>query len=215
MKILKHLVLLLFLPISLIGQRDLNIGITGSSGMCFLSEKSNYSAKYTWDANYNAGVDFSFSLSKRSDGSIGLYFSKMGYKVDYNFTFIQPDDPAIPRNSDISATYLDIPVKFNFSFIKSRKWESYLSFGLIYTRLIDSDDVTVYEDNSVRNSDYLNDFTWIAGVGLGVKYNLNKKISLKLEPQFRKYKDPLDDLMYEKPWAINANLGVVYKLTRK
>jgi len=96
-------------------------------------------SKYTNNSSYRAGIEIAFPLRNRSSLAAGAYYSTIGYYVAYKFKFHQSGDPFIPRNSDITVNYLEIPLTYSFDIIAKPKLEIYSSLGIVYSMLTSSD----------------------------------------------------------------------------
>lgn len=218
MKTVRTILFITLLPMGLLGQdKKLTIDITGSPSFYKIKSEKGFNYEYTSRLGSISGLNFSFCFSKRSTVAVGLYYLTLGYKIDYNYTFIQQGDPAIPRERTVSAKYLDIPVKYNFKMIANPKLELYLSGGIVYSVLIASDDKTTFENNSTVSSvdKDLNSSLLNLQVGVGLQYNLTERVGVKLEPHYRLFAKGIDKIMYQHPTSIDGTVGVVFTLWKK
>lgn len=216
MKVIITLTLLLSLTEESFSQnKNMELGLSIAPSFYQLKPQNGFEHVYNSDVNFLAGIDISFPVFKKSNLLTGVYYSNLKYNIDYKFTFEDPGDPFIPRYGDIAASYLEIPLIYILKFTSSGKFIPYSSLGLISSILISSDDKTTFEDNSIRSSGYLTSFLASLQLGIGLKYKLNDKWQLKLEPQYRLYLKGFDKMMYQKPSSINIPFGVIYTLPHK
>ncbi|PKP01464.1 MAG: hypothetical protein CVU11_15170 [Bacteroidetes bacterium HGW-Bacteroidetes-6] len=212
-QIRQTLFLLILLPSLAFGQgKNVKIGISLTPAFYSIKTWTGFDHQYSPKFSFTGGFDVYFFASKRFAISSGLQYSSIGYKVDYAYTFLHNNDPLIPRSGDIRAGYLDIPVVFSFDFISTEKAAVYLSGGAISSMLILSNDRTTFEDNTVRDSGFLNPFIMSVRLGAGFRYNVNEKITLKAEPQFRYFFKGIDEMMDQHPVSVNASLGIIFNL---
>ena len=190
------------------------IGLSGSlNSYDNIKAHQGFNHKYTFTkTGFRGGLDLVYHFSKRSAITTGLQYFNVSYKADYVWIFNQPNDPAIPRNTDVKVGYLDIPLIYNFSIISSDKIVVYTATGIVSSILITATGSTTYEDNSVRKFDYSNSFILSLQLGAGLQYNLNKKLGIKIEPQYRLFLKSFDSIMEQSPTAICGTVGIVYKL---
>ena len=195
--------------------KKLTVGIAGAPTYYNVKSAEGFNHEYTKKLSYRVGLDLGFHLGKRSTISTGAYYSTIGYKVVYKYIFIQPNDPYIPRNADITANYLEIPLTYNFNVVAKPKLEFYLSAGIIYSRLMSSDDRTTFENNSVRSSGYLNSSLLSLQGGIGLQYNFTDRLGIKLEPHYRLFTKGIDRIIYQQTKSFDATLGIIFTLWEK
>lgn len=177
---------------------------------------SGFNHQYTYTkTTLSYGIDICYHFSKRSALTTGLHFFNVAYKVDYAWIFQQPNDPAIPRNTEVRANYADIPIIYNFKIISRDKIVIYTATGIVASFLSSSSGSTTYEDNSVRKFDYLNSFISSLHLGIGLQYNLNKNIGIKVEPNYRLFLKGFDSIMEQSPTAICGTVSIVGKIDWK
>lgn len=190
------------------------IGLSGSfNSYQNIKAHTGFNHTYTYTkTGFRGGIDLSYHFSKRSAVTTGLFYFNVGYKVDYVWIFQQPNDPAIPRNTDVKAGYLDIPAIYNFSIVSQDKIVIYTSTGIVSSILISNNGNTTYEDNSVRKFESLNSFIPSLQLGAGLQYNFNDKLGIKIESQYRLFSKGFDKIMNQSPTTICGTVGIVYKL---
>lgn len=215
---IKVILFILLFPTVVWGQdKRLTIDITGSPSFYNIKSEKSYDYEYTAKLGSISGLNLSFCFSKRSTIALGLYYSTIGYKIDYKYIFNQQGDPAIPRTRNISTNYLDFPLKYNFKIITKPKLELYLSGGIVYSVLISSYDMTTFENNVTRSSDddIINPSLLILQVGVGIQYNFTERVGIKLEPHCRLFQKGIDKIMYKHPVGIDGTVGIVFTILKK
>ncbi len=195
--------------------KKFTIGIAGSPTFFDIKSAKGFNHEYTKKISYRIGLDIEFPLGKRSTIATGAYYTTLGYKVVYKYIFAQSNDPYIPRNTDVTANYLDIPLTYNFKIIAKPKFELYLLAGAVYSKLISSNDRTTFEDNSVRNSGYLNSSLLSLQSGGGVQYKLTDRLGIKLNSHCRLFTKGIDRIMYQQTKAFDVTLGIALTLWKK
>lgn len=191
----------------------LTIGVNGSPSFYNLKASKGFDHQYIYDnPKFRSGIDLSYYFYKKSSISTGLFYFRIGYKVDYVFIFRDQGDPLIPKYSEIKTNYLDIPVIYNTTLLSKEKFSIYSSTGIVASILISSFDQTTFENNSVRNSKFSNSFLFSFQLGSGLKYNLSEKFSIKIEPQYRLFFKGFDKLMTQYPSVFNGTFGIIYVL---
>ena len=207
------LLLLLIPTFAFCQSKKLTICFAGSPSFCDIKPPKGFDHTYTNNSSYRAGIDIAFPLRNRSSLVAGAYYSTIGYNVAYKFKFHQSGDPFIPRNSDITANYLEIPLTYSFDIIEKPKLEIYSSLGIVYSMLTSSDTKTTFEDNSVRSADiFMNKSLLSLQAGIGFSYNITNRLGIKIEPHFRFYNKGLDMLMFQQMKATDASIGILFKL---
>lgn len=158
------------------------VGLSGSFvSLDNIKAHPGFDHKYTYTKTaFRGGLDLVYHFSKRSAITTGLHFFNVAYKANYVWIFNQPNDPHIPRTTDINAGYLDVPAIYNFNIVSGDKIVFYTSTGIVASILASETGSTTYEDNSVRNFESLNSFILSLQLGVGLQYNVMKSWELKL-----------------------------------
>lgn len=146
---------------------------------------------YTPSFGYSAGLNFYYQINRLISIETGIQYSRRGYQTIplptiYNFDY----DPAI-ATSYIYFTYLDFPLRVNYTFLKS-KFQIIASTGVVFNYLQQVSYKTVPENPTsifpiqIRVSQYpYNKINYSPIVSLGLKYNISNRINLRAEPIFR------------------------------
>lgn len=168
------------------------------------------SQEYNANIGLSIGADAYYSLNKKLDLGLGLSFRTINYQVDYNFNFRDAGDPNIPRQENMSAGYLETPFTIRWRALSKGKMTVSPIVGLNASFLLSADQKTTYEDNSVREADYLNTSLLSCVAGIEASYQLNKNISLKLAPRFNYYFNTFDPLASVNPTLFQTQIGFEY-----
>lgn len=113
-----------------------------------------------------------------------------------------------------SFSYLEMPVILRYKLI-DKVVDFNLIGGLSYNLLINNTVNTVVDGSkyNIGKTAGLNPFTVSSSMGMGIEYNLSKKISLNLEPTFKYYLNAFGDIpgMKTHPYSIGVFSGLSYK----
>ncbi len=111
-------------------------------------------------------------------------------------------------------SYLEMPVILRYKLI-DKVVDFNLIGGLSYNLLINNTVNTVVDGSkyNIGKTAGLNPFMVSSSMGMGIEYNLSKKISLNLEPTFRYYLNAFGDIpgMKTHPYSIGVFSGLSYK----
>jgi hypothetical protein len=174
-----------------------------------------FNHKYLSDIDFGAGLGVSYFFSPKSSIKTGLTYMPVNYNVEYKYIFMDSLDPSIPRSADIRLGYLDIPFAYNLNLKLNDKFTLNTTSGITSSFLIIEKDNTLFEDNTVRKSGFTNQLIFSVQLGIGLCYNLNQKLGLKLEPRYRRFFKGFDILMYQQPSSLNIAIGITYNLKKK
>ena len=129
-------------------------------------------------------------------------------------------DPAKANLSYINNTlfqnfsYLEMPVFVRYKLV-DRSIDFNLIGGLSYNLLVSNSVHTVIAGNKydIGKTEGLNTFMVSSSLGMGMEYNLSKKISLNLEPTFRYYINPFSNIRDASahPYSFGLFSGLSYK----
>jgi opacity protein-like surface antigen len=214
-KLILGISILLFTSTAYSQDKGWSIGIIGSPNFYSVKSHEGFNHSYQTDLGLTIGLESIYSLSNKLDLGLGANLTSLGYQVNYEYTFLDPGDPYIPRSGNITANYIDIPIFLRVNLLSSDKFALYPSVAFNSLFLINSKDQTTFEDNSVRESNYLNSLIFSGQFGLGVAYSLNEKMRIKLEPRFRYYLKGFDTIMNAHPTLFQAMIGIEYKIGKK
>ncbi|MDD4598777.1 MAG: outer membrane beta-barrel protein [Lentimicrobiaceae bacterium] len=115
------LFLVLFLLVLLAnGQvNKISIGIIGSPDFYNYQFKSvpGFEHEYKTKINYSLGLSINYNFAENASVKTGLLFSTKGYILEYSWAIAEPNDPLIPQESNISVSYLDMPLLVSYDFL--------------------------------------------------------------------------------------------------
>ncbi len=195
--------------------KDWTLGLVSSPNFYSIKSHPGFGHTYHADVGMSIGLESFYSFGNRINLGLGGSLNSLSYQVNYLYTFEDPGDPHIPRSSIKKAVYLDIPLFLRTDLLVSNKMKLYTSLAVNSSFLINSEDQTTFEDNSVRDSGFLNSFLLSSQLGLGLVYKLHPKIGLKFESKFRYYLKGFDVLMNANPSLVQTVIGIEYSLDNK
>ena len=236
----KLLFILLFLPAYLWGQSEfykIQIGASFSPDYDYRTLKSTgkenekITAKGTVDLRndyevgkfgYTTGISAIYNFSALFGIELGVQFSEKGYQTKVTKpTPMEKNDPAIPTNGwnfIYKYEYIDIPLKANFTFGKSRL-RYIATAGFAANFLIEEKETTVMKfsektkkETYIRTSPYNNKFNISPVIGAGVEYNITNKISIRAIPNFKYGLMKIYDNPYMTThlWNAGIDIGIFY-----
>jgi len=180
-------------------------------------EDSIYAAKF----GYTAGVNLAYEFNKHWAAEVGIQYSNKGYKtipiktglIDLygNITYTKATNIA-------NYIYLDIPLKAIYTFFDKRL-QLVIGIGATFNYLLKAIDKSIPEDasllvtNTVSNYPY-NKINFSPTISAGVKYKINDRMNLRIEPTYRYGILSIDDKSYKSIhlWSYGLNIGYYYKL---
>lgn len=218
MKRIAVFTILIFQSIYSIGQnKNASFGLIGSI------DYSSYDFRVTpFDHDYksNYGCSLGFVFQYHLNGKIfvgsGLNYSTKGYEIKYNYVIMYPGDPAIPRQSELTVSYLSMPIMIGYQLVNFGKLKFSPSFGLNIGFQMNETENTIYEDNSEKQSELLthdlNKMQLSLSLNLGFKYPLGDKFKIGIEPFIGKGLNKMnDDSMSSGQLSYGGILGLYYK----
>ena len=132
-----------------------------------------------------------YSFSEKFTLRTGLLYSTKGYDVIYNYRFIQPDDPSIPRSSSFKVGMINFPLLFGYEVVDAGKFKIIPALGMVVYGKIHESEVTIYEDGSERKSELgelfapvLSNSQFSFQANLGLSYYFTDNMFVLLEPFF-------------------------------
>ena len=190
-----------------------SLGIAGSPNFYFVNPNiEGYYPPHTANPGYSLGTELFYLLTEKGAIRTGLFYSKISYNVGYYY--FDSDKEVKPISGSIMATFLDIPLLYDFNFIKKGKLNVYSSVGVTPAFILFSEEIVIYNDNAVRDFEALNNFSLSFQNGLGIKYSTNDKLGIKFEPQLRYFSKSFDKILWSNKWAdpvsISISFGIQY-----
>jgi hypothetical protein len=188
--------ILLLTILKLSGQDHISIGLNGSIGgnKYFFKESGfDYEYKSRLASSLGFGVQYLF---KNIFIFTGLEYTTWGYQLEYNYIFMDPGDPAIPRQSELKVTYFTLPVMAGIQLYHKNKISFNPSAGFDLNFQTECNENTLFEDNSERESKFLNQNLHktqvIFELDFATEYHLAKKFKVLVAPYVGKGLSLLD-----------------------
>jgi hypothetical protein len=122
--------------------------------------------------------------------------------------------PFVNNSLHQNFSYLELPVVLRYKLI-DKTIDFNLIGGVSYNLLIDNSVYTTIDGNKypVGETEGLSLLTLSSSLGMGMEYNISKKFSLNLEPTFRYFLNPYNEVTGSKihPYSFGIFSGVSYK----
>ena len=205
---------LALLPLALFGQsadssslKRFAIGLNYSPDYSYRTLKPTAESKWIADSRdtleipkygYTSGLSLLFRISKNLTFETGLQYSNKGEKTKTRkLEIFDPNSPQSSMNTMevtfvYSYNYLDIPIKANYYLI-NKKFKFFLSGGLSNNIFISSTNKSTISfapgnstTNTTKSSTNYSLVNIAALAGFGIEQQLNSKLSLRLEPIYRR-----------------------------
>jgi len=190
-----------------------SIGQTISDVAVYAGLSNHYAVKssYLYSVETASGLilagntDLYLTDSKDRVGT--LIQGNMADPSKYNLTKVGSDIQQVFR-------YLELPVMLRYKLI-DRKVGLNLSGGLAYGVLVDNSAYTGQGSELIRvgHTEGVSSFNISSQIGLGMEYNISRKVIFNLEPVFRYYVTPLSEIsgsLY-KPYSVGFSSGFFFK----
>lgn len=190
-----------------------SIGQTISDVAVYAGLSNHYAVKssYLYSVETASGLivagntDLYLTDSKNRVGT--LIQGNMADPSKYNLAKVGSDIQQVFR-------YLELPVMLRYKLI-DRKVGLNLSGGLAYGVLVGNSAYTGQGSDLVRigHTEGVSAFNISSQIGLGMEYNISRKVIFNLEPVFRYYVTPLSEIsgsLY-KPYSVGFSSGFFFK----
>jgi hypothetical protein len=173
---------------------------------------------------YTTGLTFDVNIGKRFMLETGVLFANKGVKIDETFY----DQIYSNGTKDIYSTtkitlhhyFLDIPLKANIN-ILAKRFKLYISTGAVFNIALGYKSISeiTYPSSPSKNysnSSFATSFQSPLGMtlllGMGASYDLNKKITVKIEPIYRQSINSTFQLKSNGVYySIGTNVGLSYR----
>jgi len=222
--------------IDTIETKKLSIGLSFSPDYCYRILKPDASGKWIAESRdsleipkfgYTSGLNIALQINKRITLETGFLYSDKGEKTktfspNWMTSSGQPDpDPSLPTKitSFYHYIYLDFPIKANY-YLLTQGVKFFLTAGISPNIFLKQRITSIYEYNdghtSSKSSSENSGFAKINlafTAGLGLDYDLTKKLNLKIEPTYRcSITTIIDAPIKGYLYSIGLNTGLYYKL---
>lgn len=154
----------------------------------------------------------------------GIGFNDKGYHTK-SLPVAFPNNPDAPNVSASHAyhyLFLNVPLKGNYQIPINDKWKFSVGLGIEYNAYLDnyikSDYYYIegyttrsrYNDRSIYN---YTDFHLMATGNIGFEYSVNKTVSLRAEPTFRRALNSfVDEAVHAYLWNVGISFGCLVKM---
>jgi|GEM_PF-3976581 len=235
--------LLLSIPVLASGQeKGWSLGLTASPDYSYRAIKSK-DASLNWikesldktekaKFGFTAGLAARYRFNKRWTFQTGLEYSQVKWGTNKAVLLTEGDfDPITGTPTEGSGaklersesySYLAIPLKTDFTILGTKKLSLFASAGFTtnYFMFASYSAAIIHPDGSVTaskvsgRSNEINALTLSINASAGVRYVLNKKLSLEAAPVYRRFLTPLNNTGSVKhyPYSAGLNIGVFYRL---
>ncbi|MEP7142398.1 MAG: outer membrane beta-barrel protein [Ferruginibacter sp.] len=174
---------------------------------------------------FTAGLNFRKGLTPKIIFVTGIYYSVMGAQTkNIELKWATPGiNFPVTSKTRYLYKYLDIPVKINYLFGPGRV-NYFISCGVSVnifsekkTKLISA--YTSGHTTSVSSAVDLGflKFNLATLIGLGIKYDITKRLSIACEPVYRQFINSIeaDKSIKEHPYSIGINVEMIYRFKQK
>lgn len=160
---------------------NFSIGLTASPVWNYMKdEKDNF--------NLSAGILTFINFDNWVELNTGILLDSKKYSViEYKYIYLSPSEKEKAIERSYSFQYFRLPAIVNFYFIRKMSIKLFSSAGIIWG-------FPLYRDSgfvNLRSIDYAGQSNNIFHLGLGIKYPLNDKISITVEPFFNHFIYPI------------------------
>ncbi len=178
---------------------------------------TGFNHEYDINSAYSLGLNGKYNFADRHFAKGAIQYSKRGYRLNYDFNIMESGDPAIPRETTIKLDYIGVPLFIGYNLYNGEKFKISPSLGLVSEFLISDNETSVFENNSERESEFLNQdlnkFLISSQVNLAFDYHFSNKIFLSLEPYFRIGFNAIDeDRIESSSISYGGIISINYKL---
>jgi hypothetical protein len=244
---MRRILILIFTLFSIISfgqdtivQHKLFIGLNFSPDYCYrsltkndqsISESSWNRAKNLEDSiekpkfGFTTGINFYYFINERFSIESGIFYSLRGYKTIPLPILIITSSGNIDFSEKASLisnySYLDFPLKVNYTFFKNRV-RMIVGLGATLNVLLkarfSSDPPEILESAFALTDGHGkytgNKINISPTVSIGLQYELNEKMNLRIVPTFRYGLLGLDDKSYKTIhlWNAGINVGYCYRI---
>lgn len=156
-----------------------SIGIHGLAGNYYYNSLPNF--KFQPQMSYGAGMQLNYSIKKfQFSAGVTIQSNKVKKQI-YN-------NNVLGKESQLSFTYLYVPIIAKYKIIDKEKFGCYIPFGLVLGNIIDKSITTTYPDGRQNHDFGLFEINKpiLANIGVLGFYKLTNRIFLELGFDFNK-----------------------------
>ncbi|MCF8363153.1 MAG: PorT family protein [Prolixibacteraceae bacterium] len=178
---------------------------------------TGFNHEYHINSAYSFGLNFKYNFAERLFTKGAIQYSKRGYKLNYDYNVMEPGDPLIPRETTIKLDYIGVPLFIGYNLYDGEKFKIAPTLGLVSELLISNNETSVFEDDSERESEFLNQnlnkFLISSQLNMAFDYHFSNKFFLSLEPFFSISINAIDnEIMESNSISYGGILSINYKL---
>ena len=95
-------------------------------------KETDFHPNYDYKSNtgYSIGLGLDYQIQEKIFVKSGLTYSILGYQLKYNYLVRDPGDPLIPRKSELTVSYISIPLMIGYQVMNFGNLRFNPSFGL-------------------------------------------------------------------------------------
>lgn len=220
MKKVAFIILSLFLTVTLFGQENqISIGIFGSFDKYWFDTHPSFVSDFDNDAA-SFGFDIQYNFDERLHIKSYFELAKANQELVYNFiTLNEEPDPQIPGRTSLGVTYFGIPILLGYYLMSNKSVKLSTSAGVVSEFLVSEDEMSVFQDGSKRESEFLiqdiNRTRFSAQINVGLEYHFTSFLFMALEPSLRFGFQSSNNIFTEqKPFSFGGMVSINYKMLK-
>lgn len=199
-------------------EKKFSLGIEGSiDGIEYQFLETDINSNYEYNSNiaYSFGIGIKYRVVEKLSLKTGILYSEQGYNLSYNYVFMNSGDPSIPRESELSVSYIRIPIMIGYEIFDNEKFRFNPSIGMDLNFLANDTEVTTFEDGNKSNTNYqnqnLNSVLALLKLNFGLEYFIGNQIEVGLSPFIGKGLNKMDsESMKSGQLSYGISLGLFY-----
>lgn len=212
MKRLFPLLLFIF-PVAASGQNEkFSLRISGWPAVQFFAPVKGFEHQFSaTKLNWGTGIEGDYYFSDKNAVGFGLDYFTLNYRLKYAWTFQQPGDPKIPRTTNVNSSWLEIPLCWDFT-TAGKNVDITGRLGAFYAAQIKSSELTEFEDNSVRPSQYQRKSEYGMLWAAGLAFHFQNTFSIHTDFSGHLYMGPLSEFL-ERGLGGEFKIGISYRFS--
>ncbi len=214
--------LLLLITLKLNAQVDFKLGLAGSlSKNIYLWDRGNPWHPNESQIHFGTSIQFGMSFQDKFLVRSGIGLRAQGYEI-HNDWYIptipvrtSAQDPSIPYDTYVDATYLSIPFEIGYRFGLNERIKLIPMIGSEIMLMLNKSEYSKYGDGHVNDSDFyyqdLNSILIQFNFILGVEFNFWRSVSLNIEPYVGKGLNKFDEIRMEAghyTWGLSIGINM-------
>lgn len=211
-------------------EKTLNIGVNYSpvfNNYNFNNPVYDYfgwETSFEYKSKYNYSTGISFEYVKKLYLGTSINYTTKGYVIEYNYTPLFLNDPAIPIQANVEAGYLDFNLGIGYNYNLNKTISFIPNIKLTYSGLINDKITTLYADNSEYTSEDgegilikqdLKKHLFSTGLGVDIRINILKSFSIGVEPSILYSFNEISEKAIKNNTAFySVKVGLYYRLIK-